>query len=67
MKDYREDLTYLKTQLIRHIIGLVGSVVLFFVGLAKNNDKAVTISVVLAVFIAFLLVKTVLTIKKINK
>ena len=67
MKYGREDLNYLKINLIRNIIAFIGMIVLFIIGLAKNATEPVGISIILGIFFIFQIIKTKHEIDKIQK
>ena len=58
MKWNREDLKYLKTHLAQNIVGLIGMIVAFFIGLMKNIDELIIIGVVVGSFNIYQIVKT---------
>ena len=66
MKYGKEDLSYLKIQLLRDIIGIIGMIVLFFIGVGKNIMPIVWVSVLIGGFIIFQAVKTIIIIYKIE-
>lgn len=66
MKWNREDLGYLKIQLIRKIIGLVGMIIMFIIGLMKNMSSLVIVGALIGAFIVYQLIKTIITINEIE-
>ena len=66
MKWNREDLGYLKIQLIRKIIGLVGMIIMFIIGLVKNQRLLSEVGLLMGIFILFQLIKTIITINEIE-
>ena len=67
MKYGKEDLGYLKMELIRDIVGFIGMVIMFFIGLTKNLSPLCVVSVLIGGFIGFQMVKTIVLIYRIEK
>lgn len=63
----REDLGYLKQQLIRVIIGLIGMGIAFIIGTVKDVKALSVACFLIGIFIFFCLIRTITIINRINK
>ena len=66
MKYSREDLGYLKIELIRDIVKIIGMLVMFVIGLIKSISIMLITSVLLGGFIVFQIIKIIIIIHKIK-
>lgn len=66
MKYTREDLGYLKLQLIRDIVGIIGMLIMLVIGLIKSIPIMIIISVLVGGFIIFQMIKIIIIIHKIE-
>ena len=66
MKYSKEDLGYLKIELIRNIVGIIGMLVMFVIGLIKSISIMLITSVLLGGFIVFQIIKIIIIIHKIE-
>ena len=66
MKYCKEDLGYLKLELIRDIVGIIGMLIMFIIGLIKDMPAMLTMSVLIGGFIIFQMIKTTIIIHKIK-
>ena len=66
MKYSKEDLGYLKLELIRDIVGIIGMLIMFVIGLIKNISIMQITSVLVGGFIIFQMIKIIIIIHKIE-
>ena len=57
---------YLKTQVIRDIIGLIGMIILGGIGIAKKDMRLLVVAFSVSIFISYELIKTIIKIKKLK-